>query len=114
MPATDSPRNKIYGRVAFIYFSLKLLDLFDTVFFVLRKKSNQISFLHLYHHSMMAFTSYYCVKNLVLGHLALMPIINTFVHAIMYTYYLVTCIRPGLKESIWWKKHITQIQMVID
>ncbi|XP_055932177.1 uncharacterized protein LOC129962431 [Argiope bruennichi] len=28
----------------------KYLALFDTIFFVLRKKQNQISFLHVYHH----------------------------------------------------------------
>ena len=33
-----------------LIFYSKLLDLLDTVFFVLRKKSNQISFLHVYHH----------------------------------------------------------------
>ncbi|GFW72135.1 elongation of very long chain fatty acids protein 7 [Trichonephila clavipes] len=30
---------------------LKLADLLDTVFFVLRKKQNQITFLHVFHHS---------------------------------------------------------------
>lgn len=112
MPAEDSPIHTIYARVAYLYFSLKLSDLLDTVFFVLRKKTNQVSFLHLYHHSMMALTSYYCLKNLVMGHMALMPIINMFVHAIMYSYYLVTCISPKLKQNMWWKKHITQIQLV--
>lgn len=112
----DEPQsymNRLYGRVAYAYFLLKVADLLDTVFFVLRKKTNQISFLHIYHHSIMVLTSYYCTKNLVMGHLALMPIINMFVHSLMYTYYLVTCIKPELKESMWWKKHITQVQMVI-
>lgn len=112
MPAEEAPIHTVYAKVAFMYFALKVSDLLDTVFFVLRKKNNQISFLHLYHHTMMALTSYYCVKNLVMGHLALMPIINMFVHAIMYSYYLVTCIRPTLKQNLWWKKYITQIQLV--
>lgn len=38
--------------------------------------------------------------------------INSFVHVIMYGYYFLTSYRPELKNSMWWKKHITQIQLV--
>lgn len=34
------------------YFS-KCLEMLDTIFFVLRKKNNQVSFLHVYHHASM-------------------------------------------------------------
>lgn len=112
MPAESTDMHKIYAKCAYLYFVLKLSDLLDTVFFVLRKKTNQITFLHIYHHSMMALTSYYCTKNFVMGHVALMPIINMFVHSIMYTYYLMTAIKPKLKQNMWWKKHITQVQLV--
>lgn len=37
--------------ITYMYFLLKLIDLLDTVFFVLRKKTNQITFLHKYHHA---------------------------------------------------------------
>lgn len=30
----------------------------------------------------------------------------------MYSYYFLTSFKPELKYSIWWKKHITQIQLV--
>lgn len=36
---------------AYIYFLIKVVDLLDTVFFVLRKKQNQVTFLHVYHHT---------------------------------------------------------------
>lgn len=39
-------------------------------------------------------------------------IINSFVHVIMYGYYFLTHFKPELKQSIWWKKYITQIQMI--
>lgn len=38
------------ARVVYCYMIVKILDLFDTIFFVLRKKGQQISFLHVYHH----------------------------------------------------------------
>jgi hypothetical protein len=39
--------------VGYLYIVSKLLDLTDTIFFVLRKKYNQVTKLHLYHHSVM-------------------------------------------------------------
>ena len=33
----------------------RFLDMLDTVFFVLRKKNNQVTFLHVYHHTAVPF-----------------------------------------------------------
>nr|CAD7615637.1 unnamed protein product [Timema genevievae] len=90
---------------------LKVLDLLDTVFFVLRKKNNQITFLHVYHHAAMVFGTWIAVKFLAGGHATYLGLINSIVHAFMYTYYLLTNINPDYKKSIWWKKYITQLQM---
>lgn len=38
-------------------------------------------------------------------------IVNSYVHVIMYGYYFLTSFKPELKQSIWWKKYITQVQM---
>ena len=46
------------------------------------------------------------------GHGVLLGTINCFVHTIMYFYYFLTAISDSYKKSIWWKKHITQLQMV--
>lgn len=46
------------------------------------------------------------------SHGTLLGVINAFVHVIMYSYYFLTSYRPELKDSLWWKKHITQIQLV--
>lgn len=46
------------------------------------------------------------------SHGTLLGTINAFVHVIMYGYYFLTSYRPELKNSLWWKKHITQIQLV--
>lgn len=35
------------------YYISKLVEFLDTFFFILRKKNNQLSFLHVYHHSTM-------------------------------------------------------------
>lgn len=42
--------SKAILRSGLIYYLVKILDLFETVIFVLKKKNNQVSFLHVYHH----------------------------------------------------------------
>lgn len=49
--------NKIL-RGSHFFFLLKVLDLMDTIFFVLRKKNNQVTFLHIYHHAGMVVGGY--------------------------------------------------------
>ncbi|CAG2111880.1 unnamed protein product [Medioppia subpectinata] len=52
-----------------IYAFTKLFDLCDTVFFVLRKKSNQITFLHVYHHFMV-----YATYSVTMGDMSAYPV----------------------------------------
>ncbi|CAF4754769.1 unnamed protein product [Pieris macdunnoughi] len=94
------------------YYMLKYLDLLDTIFFVLRKKSNQISFLHIYHHTGMVMMIWGAVTYFPGGHGTLIGMVNSFVHVVMYGYYLLTVAMPSVKQSLWWKKHITQIQII--
>lgn len=37
---------------------------------------------------------------------------NTFVHFVMYCYYLITSINPNYRENVWWKKYVTLVQIV--
>ncbi|PSN51612.1 Elongation of very long chain fatty acids protein 7 [Blattella germanica] len=83
----------------------------ERVFFVLRKRDRQVSFLHLYHHAGMFFMSYCSVKYAPGGHFTFVGLVNSIVHIIMYAYYLLVNIRPQYRYA-WWKKCITQIQLV--
>lgn len=109
---TNSPLGRADVKMGYCYFLLKLTDFMDTIFFVLRKKSNQISFLHLYHHIVIALFTYVGVRFVPGGHPILLVILNSFVHAIMYSYYFLSSINPEVKKSVWWKKYITQVQLV--
>jgi elongation of very long chain fatty acids protein 7 len=77
----------------------------------LKKKDSQLSFLHCYHHGGMLLGSYYAFKWIPGGSLLILGILNAFVHGVMYSYYYITAFKPELKQSIWWKKYITQIQL---
>lgn len=50
------------AKVLWWYYFSKLIEFLDTIFFVLRKKTSQITFLHVYHHASM-FNIWWCVLN---------------------------------------------------
>lgn len=78
----------------------------------MRKRFTHITFLHVYHHSAMVLGVWISVRFLPAGHGTMVGVLNCLVHAIMYGYYLVSAINENVKRSIWWKKHITQVQMI--
>lgn len=39
-------------------------------------------------------------------------LLNSLVHCAMYSYYFISSYKPELKKSLWWKKYITQIQLI--
>lgn len=57
-----SPAAYIVVETSYYYYLLKVVDLLDTIFFILRKKNGQVSFLHIYHHSGMALLGYIYFK----------------------------------------------------
>ncbi|KAH8407666.1 hypothetical protein KR222_010102, partial [Zaprionus bogoriensis] len=109
----NSPRKNLERWVTYAYFINKILDLLDTVFFVLRKSYKQITLLHVYHHTMMVTSVYWVIRLYgVGGQYYLMGLLNTFVHSIMYLYYFVTALKPDAKKNLWWKKYITIAQLL--
>ncbi|XP_055848580.1 elongation of very long chain fatty acids protein 7-like [Episyrphus balteatus] len=91
------------------YYLLKVLDLLDTIFFVLRKKQKQATFLHIYHHIGMVLAVWVGVRFIPGGHVLFIGLVNTFVHMVMYSYYLRAIFDDSSK--IWWKKYITLLQI---
>ena len=76
-----SPKTMRIIRLAYLFFISKLVDLIETVFFVLRKKHNQISNLHVYHHSVVPLMSHLAIKVSPIGGPGTMfPLLNTLVH----------------------------------
>lgn len=40
------------------------------------------------------------------------PFINSFIHMVMYSYYGLASLGPQMQKYLWWKRYITQIQLV--
>lgn len=90
----------------------KIIELLDTVFFVLRKNQRQVTFLHVYHHTLMPFCGFIGLKYFAGGHGTLLGLINSFIHIIMYSYYMLAAMGPHMQKYLWWKKYLTLLQIV--
>nr|XP_050844908.1 elongation of very long chain fatty acids protein 7-like isoform X1 [Vespula vulgaris] len=108
---SESPEALKIARIVHVYFLAKLTELLDTVFFVLRKKEKQVTFLHVYHHTVMPMIAWGATKYYPGGHGTFIGLINSFVHIVMYTYYLLAALLPQYQKYLWWKKYITTLQM---
>ncbi|KAK0176762.1 hypothetical protein PV328_000867 [Microctonus aethiopoides] len=99
-------------ETCWLYYMSKFTELLDTVVFVLRKKNNQVSFLHVYHHASMPIICWIGLKFVGGGHSTFFGLLNTFVHVIMYGYYFLAGLGPKMQPYLWWKKHLTLLQLI--
>ncbi|CAO1432026.1 unnamed protein product [Diamesa tonsa] len=100
----------IASGVWWFYFS-KCLEFMDTMFFILRKKDKQLSFLHIYHHSTVFMIWWIGVKFVPTGSTFLPALVNAFIHVVMYSYYGLAAIGPHMQPYLWWKKYLTVLQL---
>lgn len=107
-PIDLSPKGLPVAWYVYVYYLSKVLDFSDTVFIILRKKFDQLSFLHVYHHSFMFWIWWIGSKYGNGGDAIFGPMCNAFIHTVMYTYYLAA----ALKVHIPGKKYLTQMQMI--
>ncbi|KAL4630094.1 elongation of very long chain fatty acids protein 7 [Arapaima gigas] len=109
---SNSPQAMRMAWTCWLYYFSKFIEMLDTVFFVLRKKNSQVTFLHVYHHSIMPFTWWFGVKFAPGGLGTFHALLNCIVHVIMYTYYGVSAMGPAYHKYLWWKKYLTTIQLI--
>lgn len=72
------------------FIMLRLIELIETVVFVFRKKQDQISTLHLYHHISTVALLWTFLKYGMTEMTIYTGAINTLVHIVMYSYYFLT------------------------
>ncbi|KAJ9590186.1 hypothetical protein L9F63_016675 [Diploptera punctata] len=107
-----SPRALRMARGCWWYYFSKFTEFMDTIFFVLRKKNDHITTLHVIHHGVMPMSVWFGVKFTPGGHSSFFGMLNTFVHIIMYLYYLLAAFGPRFQKFLWWKRYLTVLQMV--
>lgn len=61
----------------------------------------------------MPFSVWLMVRFVPTGHGTFTGLLNSFVHIVMYFYYLLAAaLGPKYQHYLWWKKYITTIQLV--
>jgi GNS1/SUR4 family len=95
--------------IAFIrLFTLsKYYDLVDTLLIILGRKDRQFTLLHCGHHAFVPLALWWGMMHSPAGDSYMPALVNSTVHLIMYSYYLLSCL--GFK--CWWKRYLTQIQL---
>ncbi|XP_073995510.1 very long chain fatty acid elongase 7-like [Rhodnius prolixus] len=99
-------------QLVHMYCINKTLDLIDTIIFCLKKKHSQVTFLHVYHHVVMVLSSFITVYYLRVELSTTLIALNSLVHVIMYTYYFLSNLGPSVRKYLWWKRHVTKLQIL--
>lgn len=99
-------------RVCWVFYISKIVELLDTVFFVLRKKPEQVTFLHVFHHAIMPISWWFGMKYVPGGLGTFHAMLNSFIHFLMYTYYGLAAAGEKYRKYLWWKRYMTTAQIV--
>ncbi|XP_075732368.1 very long chain fatty acid elongase 7-like isoform X1 [Rhipicephalus microplus] len=106
------PTTMILLQVSWWYLVLRLSECIETVFFVLRKKFNQVSGLHVFHHVSVSFCTYFYITYGGFSIACFETVFNSSVHVIMYAYYFLAALGPEVQRHLWWKRYLTRLQLV--
>jgi elongation of very long chain fatty acids protein 7 len=109
---SNDPDSLEIAAVGWWYFISKFTEFFDTFFFIARKKYDHVSFLHVTHHGLMPLFAWEAERFVPGGHESFGALFNVFVHVIMYTYYFFAAFGPRFQKYLWWKRHLTMLQMI--
>ncbi|CAN8004214.1 unnamed protein product [Ixodes pacificus] len=108
---SETPATMRLVSLSWWYYLFRIFEFTETVFFVLKKKNNQVSGLHVTHHCVIAWNMWICVTYGGQAQTLFVTCMNTFVHLLMYSYYFLSALGPRVQPFLWWKRYLTQIQL---
>ncbi|CAO1430587.1 unnamed protein product [Diamesa serratosioi] len=110
----EAPVNKrnIFYFWTWFSITIRMAELLETVFFILRKKNSQVSKLHVYHH-VSSVLFFWCFVKFNSGFMEIyMATLNSAIHVIMYSYYLLTSLKVWQKYLKMFKPILTSMQLI--
>ena len=96
----------IEKNIFFAYLINKIFDLIDTFFIIVKEDWKRLSILHISHHILMVLICNYYYHTNLYKEILFVLLLNTFIHIIMYTYYMIP------KQLYKYKKYITYCQFI--
>jgi hypothetical protein len=103
---TDSSSLFSWSNIATIFYISKYYEFIDTWILIFKRK--EPSFLQIYHHTGIVVTMWGGVVSQS-AWLLFVVLLNSFIHTLMYTYFLIKTINP--KTEIKTAKYLTQAQI---
>lgn len=91
-----------------VHYCDKYLEFLDTAFMVLRGRYDQVSFLHVYHHTSIGWCWWIALQFWWKGDAYFGALLNSAIHVAMYSHYAVAL----LGKSTPWKKWLTKAQLL--
>jgi len=91
-----------------VHYCDKYLEFLDTYFMILRGRMDQVSFLHVYHHTTIAWAWWAGISLSPGGDAYFGALLNSWIHVMMYSYYALSL----LKIQCPWKKYLTMAQLL--
>ena len=98
-------------KVSWFVIMLRTSEFLETIVFVLRKKQNQVSWLHIYHHIAVVSLYWSSFKYTAARNEIIIIEINTAVHIIMYSYYFLSSFNAFKSITNKVKSGITTMQI---
>ncbi|CAH1373747.1 unnamed protein product [Tenebrio molitor] len=99
--------------LSYYFYFIKVIELVETLFFILRKKYSQVSPLHVYHHVSTLALAWFFAKYYAGGLVSFCMMLNSSIHVLMYSYYFISSLGPIWQKKInKWKPILTVLQMV--
>ena len=102
----------VQGYFSWWFLFLRLSEFLETIFFILKKKFNQVTILHVYHHISVPFIVWIFFIHSGGRMIAYIAILNSFVHVFMYGYYFLSSFQMLQKFTNFIKPCITAIQII--
>ena len=105
-PPVENQNELLRGRIfywCYLYYISKFYELADTL--LMAVKGKRIQGLHAYHHAIMMPTMWLCFNGNQVCSLFGLAFFNSFVHIVMYTFYLCTIVHIPTKS---WKQWVNR------